>query len=98
MLLSEDMVIGLGMLYLNFLAIKQLVMAMFYDTAFFRAQGAAKIFTIDLSNDPKDENVANAYGSGLMALAHAVVSYLADMIVILFVTWSFGASALTSLF
>ena len=48
--------LGLGMLYLNFLAIKQLVMAMFYDTAFFRAEGAAKIFTIDLSDNPKDEN------------------------------------------
>ena len=48
-LLSEDMVISLAMLYLNFLAMKQLMMAMFYDTAFFRAAGAAKIFTIDLS-------------------------------------------------
>lgn len=48
-LLSEDMVISLAMLYLNFLAMKQLMMAMFYDTAFFRAEGAAKIFTIDLS-------------------------------------------------
>ena len=30
-------------------------------------------------------------------MMHAVVSYLADMIVILVVTWAFGASVLTSL-
>lgn len=95
-LLSEDMLIGLAMLYLNFLAIKQLVMAMFYDTAFFRAEGAAKIFTIDLSNKKTKDNEANAYGSGLMALLHAIASYLADVLIILLITWSFGASAMTS--
>jgi len=95
-LLSEDMLIGLAMLYLNFLAIKQLVMAMFYDTAFFRAEGAAKIFTIDLSGKKTKENEANAYGSGIMALLYAVVSYLADMLIILLVTWTFGASVITS--
>lgn len=41
--------------------------------------------------------MSNAYGSGLMALLHAAASYLADMVVILIVTWAFGASALTSL-
>ena len=31
-----------------------------------------------------------------MAMLHAVTSYLADMVVILVVTWAFGASMLTT--
>ena len=94
--ISEDMCFKLSMLYLNFLAIKQIMMAMFYDSAFSRAQGAAKLFTIDLSGK-EPENPSNTYGSPFIAVANALVSYLTDATVLSLIAWGFGASALTSL-
>jgi hypothetical protein len=48
-LLSEELLMQIVMIYLNFLMIKQIVQAMFNDMTFNRAEKAASIFTIDMS-------------------------------------------------
>ena len=92
MLLSEDTVLALAFLYLNFLAVKQLVMAMFYDMAFHRAEKAAKLFTIDLSRKKQRDNISGANGSTPMSIACFLFYFGVDALGLTVIAWLFGAS------
>lgn len=60
MVFSEELVVSFIMIYLNFMFIKQIIVSMFIDTAFSRAERAAGFFTIDLSgNDEKKKKNTN---------------------------------------
>ena len=83
----------LAFLYLNFLAVKQLVMAMFYDMAFHRAEKAAKLFTIDLSKKKRGDNMSGANGSTIMSIVCFLFYFAVDALGLATLTWLFGASA-----
>ena len=95
-LLSEELLMQIVMIYLNFLMIKQIMQAMFNDMAFNKAEKAASMFTIDMSRK-RGQSVTGATQSTWMSVVLIIVYYACDVIIIAFLTWLFGASAFVNI-
>jgi len=95
-LLSEELLMQIVMIYLNFLMIKQIMQAMFNDMAFNKAEKAASMFTIDMSRK-RGQSVTGATQSTWMSIVLIIVYYACDAIIIAFLTWLFGASAFVNI-